>query len=81
MKKSESRGIWYEAEKNRYRVRKYRNGKAYLIYVSTEAEARRVLEQIKAIISTIPRRTRKERETRPNEAPKFGSLAKQARET
>jgi hypothetical protein len=75
------RGIWYEAEKNRYRVRKYRNSKSYLVYCGTEEEAREVLIRIKAVIARIPRRSRKERETRAISAPKFGSLAKAIRES
>lgn len=52
------RGIWFDAEKNRYRVRRYRNGKAYLRYRRTREAALTVHAELKEELAKIPKLTR-----------------------
>lgn len=55
------RGIWYEAPKRRFRVRKYRNGVSYLKgYYRTFEEAEAALKELDAYLDNIPKQ-RKQR--------------------
>lgn len=55
------KGIWYEAPKRRFRVRKYRNGLSYLKgYYRTFEEAERALAELDKYLETIPKK-RKQR--------------------
>ncbi len=57
------RGIWYEAPKRRFRVRKYHNGVSYLKgYYRTFGEAEVALADLVTYLSTIPKK-RKKRES------------------
>lgn len=49
------RGIWFESSRDRYRVRKYRNGVPHLIYCKTEAQARAALKDLQAMLETEPK--------------------------
>lgn len=66
------RGIWYEAPKRRFRVRKYHNGTSYLKgYYRTFGEAQDALTELQEYLSTIP----KQRKQRTNASPPDPSLA------
>lgn len=54
------RGIWFDAEKTRYRVRRYRNGKPYLRYRRTLEAALQVFEELKVELAKIPKLTREQ---------------------
>lgn len=54
------RGIWFDKEKNRYRVRRYRNGKPYLRYRRTLELALKVYEELKEELAKIPKLTREQ---------------------
>lgn len=61
MKGTLPRGIWYEAPKRRFRVRKYRNGVSYLKgYYRTFEEAEAALQELDAYLENIPKQ-RKQR--------------------
>jgi hypothetical protein len=62
------RGIWYEAPKRRFRVRKYHNGVSYLKgYYRTFEEAEKALEELQAYLDTIPKeRKKRESSTSPD---------------
>lgn len=63
------RGIWYEKEKKRYRVRRYHNKVAYLKgYYRTLSEAKNALEELSAELSKIPKLSKRRRGS-PGEAP------------
>lgn len=53
------RGIWFDVDKQKYRVRVYRDGRAYTpkpsAFFDTVDEAEVALAQLKAIVSRIPR--------------------------
>ena len=70
------RGIWFEADRQRYRIRRYRNGRAYLAYRETEEEAREVFEAMAAKLSTIPKLRRGERMAGPIPNSSFAGLLK-----
>lgn len=54
------RGIWYEAPKRRFRVRKYHNGVSYLKgYYRTFDEAQAAMEELQAYLDTIPKERKK----------------------
>jgi len=57
-----ARGLWFDATKQKWRVRLYRNGKAYMpepcAYFETEPEARAAYEALKAAVTAIPRKRR-----------------------
>lgn len=56
------RGIWYEAPKRRFRVRKYRNGVSYLKgYYRTFEEAEVALKALDDYLDNIPKQ-RKQRD-------------------
>lgn len=48
------RGVWYEADRDRYRVRLYRNKIPYLVgYYKTQADAEAALAGLRSKIQTI----------------------------
>lgn len=50
------KGLWYEARYERYRVRLYQAGRAYLAgYYPTEREARSALRKLQERLKTQPR--------------------------
>lgn len=74
------RGIWYEAPKQRFRVRKYHNKVAYLKgYYRTFEEAQVALVELEAYLSTIPKE-RKDRRRKPVSRPTLGGTAASIRE-
>jgi hypothetical protein len=69
------RGIWYEAPKRRFRVRKYHNKVAYLKgYYRTFDEAKEALSELESYLATIPKE-RKKREARPVSEPTLAGTA------
>ena len=69
------RGIWYEAPKRRFRVRKYHNRVSYLKgYYRTFDEAKKALAELEAYLSTIPKE-RKKREAKPVHKPTLAGTA------
>jgi hypothetical protein len=74
------RGIWYEAPKRRFRVRKYHNRVSYLKgYYRTFEEAEKALAELEAHLSTIPKE-RKRREAKPVHEPTLAGTADAIRE-
>ena len=74
------RGIWYEAPKQRFRVRKYHNKVAYLKgYYRTFEEAQVALAELEEYLSTIPKE-RKDRRRRLVSRPTLGGTAASIRE-
>jgi len=70
------RGIWYEAPKRRFRVRKYHNGISYLKgYYRTFETAESALEELETYLDTIP----KQRKKRESSGPPDPSLSGTAR--
>lgn len=60
MKGTLPKGVWYEAPKRRFRVRKYRNGIAYLKgYYRTFDEAKIALKELDEYLATIPKKRKK----------------------
>ena len=60
------RGIWYEADRDRYRVRLYRNKIPYLVgYYRSLPDAEQALSNLRTKISTI----RKQRHTTAQRVP------------
>ena len=55
------RGIWFEAERNRYRVRLYRNGRSYLRYRDTLEDALTAYEELSRQLVATPIRSYGER--------------------
>lgn len=73
------RGIWYEAPKRRFRVRKYHNGASYLKgYFRTFDEAKEALVELETYLSTIPKQ-RKKRESSSPPDPTLSGTAKSIR--
>lgn len=69
------RGIWYEAPKRRFRVRKYHNRVSYLKgYYRTFDEAEKAMVELEAYLSTIPKE-RKKREAKPVHKPTLAGTA------
>lgn len=63
------RGIWYESEKKRYRVRKYHNKVPYLKgYYRSYGEAVEALEELERELARIPKLPRRRRGN-PTQAP------------
>lgn len=74
------RGIWYEAPKRRFRVRKYHNKVAYLKgYYRTFEQAVSALYELEEYLSNIPK-VRKERRSKPVTRPTLGGTADSIRE-
>ena len=73
------RGIWYEAPKRRFRVRKYHNGVSYLKgYYRTFDDAQEALTELEEYLSTIPKQ-RKKRESSSQPDPTLSGTAKSIR--
>lgn len=73
------RGIWYEAPKRRFRVRKYHNGVSYLKgYYRTFEDAKGALVELETYLSTIPKQ-RKKRESSSPPDPSLSGTAKSIR--
>ena len=73
------RGIWYEAPKRRFRVRKYHNGVSYLKgYYRTFDDAQGALVELETYLSTIPKQ-RKKRENSSPPDPTLSGTAKSIR--
>lgn len=75
------RGIWFEAPRGRYRVRKYRNGKSHLIYCKTEAQARAALKELQESMKAEPKLRRGERLRGAVPAATFAALVKAAQKS
>jgi len=74
------RGIWYEAPKQRFRVRKYHNKVAYLKgYYPTFIEAQAALDELEEYLLTIPKE-RKDRRRKLVSHPTLGATAASIRE-
>lgn len=54
------RGIWFDAEKNRYRVRRYRNGVPFLRYRRTREKAIEAYEDLAKELAKIPKLSREQ---------------------
>lgn len=74
------RGIWFEPERNRFRIRKYRNGRTFIRYRDTLDEAFEVLNDINKTIATIPKLPRGTRRIGAVPVSTFAGLAKVARQ-
>jgi len=73
------KGLWYEAPKRRFRVRKYHNGLAYLKgYYRTFEDAEVALAELEDYLATIPKQ-RKKRESSPAPDPTLAGTAKSIR--
>ena len=73
------RGIWYEAPKRRFRVRKYHNGVSYLKgYYRAFEDASVALTELETYLSTIPKQ-RKKRESSSPPDPSLSGTAKSIR--
>ena len=69
------RGVWYEASNQRWRVRRYRNRKAFLVgYFDTLAEALSAHSQLDTQLQTIPQRKRADRTEEAIPVARFSSL-------
>ena len=74
------KGIWYEAPKQRFRVRKYHNKVAYLKgYYPTFEEASVALDELEEYLLTIPKE-RKDRRRKLVQRPTLGGTAASIRE-
>lgn len=72
------RGIWFEAPRARYRVRKYRNGKQHLVYCKTEAQARQALRELNESLKAEPKLKRGEKLRGAVPAATFSAMVKAA---
>lgn len=52
------RGIWFEADRNRYRIRRYRNGRAFVRYRDTLEAALTAYEELSQQLDDIPKLSR-----------------------
>jgi hypothetical protein len=68
------RGIWYEAGRGRYRIRRYRNGRSYLHYRLTEDEALVALATVDEQLSKIKKMRREERRAGPVPVSSFSGM-------
>ncbi len=69
------KGVWYEAPKRRFRVRKYHNRISYLKgYYRTYEQAKVALTELESYLSTIPKE-RKKREAKPVHEPTLAGTA------
>jgi hypothetical protein len=67
------RGIWYEAPKRRFRVRKYHNKVSYLKgYYRTFSEAQDALQELEDELALIPKLPKRRRGS-PGDAPVHSS--------
>jgi len=73
------KGLWYEAPKRRFRVRKYHNGVAYLKgYYRTFEDAQVALQELEEYLSTLPKK-RKKRASSSSPDPTLSGTAKSIR--
>ena len=73
------KGLWYEAPKRRFRVRKYHNGVAYLKgYYRTFEDAQVALRELEEYLSTLPKK-RKKRASSPAPDTTLSGTAKSIR--
>jgi hypothetical protein len=49
------RGIWFESERNRYRIRRYRNGRSYVRYRETLEEALTAYQDLSRQLEAMPK--------------------------
>lgn len=75
------KGIWYDAEKNRYRIRRYRNNKPYLRYRRTEEAALEAYKELTEQLAKIPILSREQMKRGRVPKAKFASLSQALRET
>jgi hypothetical protein len=80
-------GIWWDAKKNRYRVRLYKNRVSHLCgYFKTFHQATKALQELKVRLSHIPAVRRRKRmrvgqyNTAPTHEATLGGLARSIRE-
>lgn len=52
------RGIWFESDRNRYRIRRYRNGRSYVRYRGTPEEALTAYQELSRELDDIPKLSR-----------------------
>lgn len=75
------RGVWYEAPKRRFRVRKYRNRVVYLKgYYHTLPEALAALKELNDFLKTIPKSRQKSKASKPVTKPTLAGAADAIRE-
>jgi adenylate cyclase class IV len=74
------RGIWYERDRERFRIRKYRNGRAFVQYRDTLGEALQALKEIESKVQSIPKLPRGARQMGVVPVGTFSGLAKVARQ-
>lgn len=74
------RGVWYEESRNRYRIRKYRNNKPYLLYRATREEALEAYKQLCEKVAKIKRHKRGEKISGPVPTSTFAGLAQAVQE-
>lgn len=55
------RGLWFDAERNRWRVRLWRNTKMFISYHDTYEEALSAHTALKAVTRMVPKRVRRTR--------------------
>jgi hypothetical protein len=70
------RGVWFEAARNRYRIRRYRNGRPYIAYRDTPEEAKKAYEEISRKLEAVPKLKRGERKQGPVPVGTFAGLTK-----
>lgn len=74
-------GIWFEAGRKRYRVRKYRNGKPHLVYCKTLEQAREALRELNKSLEVEPKLRNAGRLKGSAPAATFAALVKAAQKT
>jgi hypothetical protein len=73
------RGIWFDEEKKRYRVRRYRNGKPYLRYRRTKEAAIAAYDDLAKELAKIPKLSREQMKRGVVPKASFAGLAKAMR--
>lgn len=68
------RGIWFEADRARYRIRRYRNGRAWYQYRPTLEEALTAFAEMSAMVAKIPKLRRGERMAGPVPVSSFAGM-------
>lgn len=70
------KGLWYEAPKRRYRVRKYHNRVVYLKgYYRNLNDARAALKELEEYLATIPKTRRGRKSEKPVARPTAAGTA------
>jgi hypothetical protein len=57
------RGVWFEEDRSRYRIRRYRNGRAYVRYRDTPDAALKAYDELSRELAAIPKLPRGARRT------------------